>query len=179
MTQEQLIALVNSKLADYSNIVPSEHREVEIAIINAIFESIPTSTRMKYEVIEIDVNLTERPTFLVDNFTSTGLGKGDYLGYAICNGQNGTKDRGGKVAIGYDQTNYPNIGATGGSKDAVLVEHSHEIAYQGHNAAGGGSEWVLDNSSASTTVTSTKSAGVSGVGKNMQPYIVTLFIQKL
>jgi hypothetical protein len=178
--QEQLIALVNEKLADYSNINPSEHREVEIAIINAIFSNAPTTARMSYEVLEIDVNISATPNFLADNFDSTGLGKSDYLGFAICNGQNGTKDRRGRVAIGYDSSAYPNLGATGGSKDAVLVSHTHtydrmKYIQNGDQSVPGGSTPYYEPDIAGNTSTS----GENGAGKNMQPYIVTLFIQKL
>jgi hypothetical protein len=197
MTQLELIALVNEKLADYSNIVPSEHREVEIAIINAIFDNAPTTARMKYEVLEIDVNLTESPNFLADNFDSTGLGKLAYLGFAICNGQNGTKDRRGRVAVGYDSSEYPDLGAIGGAKDAVVVQHSHNLIKNDANSGGGNLDpthaitdqtdrgnidydyWLVSAGSGEANVGKSETVGESGAGKNMQPYIVTLFIQKL
>jgi hypothetical protein len=131
-----------------------------------------------------DIRIINNPQ--TDMFDSTGLYNptnssnyyyySTYNGWAICNGQNGTIDMRGRVPVGYDPVNYP-IGSTGGSKDAVLVEHDHEVVgYSGTlPLAQGGGVGMLG---ANTTLT-TSTEGVSGVGKNMQPYIVVLYIQKV
>jgi len=96
----------------------------------------------------------------------------------------------------------------GGSKDAVVVSHTHYVAVSGsetNNNAGSlydGStsgrneqglstrafnqasdvfdyELVSVSGTQNAGKTSNASGGVSGTDKNMQPYIVTLFIQKL
>lgn len=119
--------------------------------------------------------------YIAANFDSTGLGINERVGWAICNGQNGTRDRSERVGVGYGGS-FTNMGATGGSKNAVLVSHSHTIApdlkYNGPGGGNVGLDLASDVfvSSASQT---TSTVGESGTGKNMQPYIVTLYIQKL
>ena len=66
--------------------------------------------------------------------------------------------------------------AFGGSKDAVVVAHTHNIRVN-TNAAGFGFP-TFEAASAQGTF-ATESTGVSGVDKNMQPYIVLLKIMKL
>jgi hypothetical protein len=114
-------------------------------------------------------------SYIDDNFDGTGLGVELCEGYAICNGQNGTPNLDGLVSIGYG-TNYSVIKAIGGSKNAVLVEHSHTIAVN-TNAAGSGNPAFEASSTVGTFQTSTE--GVSGINKNMQPYMVLLKIMKL
>jgi len=146
---------------------------------------------LRYDVKEVDFNLTLSPTYLADNFDSSGLGKNERKGWAICNGSNGTKDRGGKVAIGYHVTNYPTIGATGGSANSVLMAHSHEAGsydtigdpsttlYTGQGLTSGGSNVYKYTKKKGISNTGTDAPTEDGIGKNMQPYIVTLFIQKV
>lgn len=88
------------------------------------------------------------------------------------------------------------VNATGGSADAVVVEHTHTITDPGHNhdeegvndspgqdQAGSGSG---DNDIATTNTTSTEttgitidSAGESGTGKNLPPYYALLYIMRV
>ena len=49
----------------------------------------PLVTALQFQVIELDVNAA----YITANFDGTGLGINLCLGYAICNGQNGTKNR--------------------------------------------------------------------------------------
>lgn len=142
----------------------------------------------QYQIIDLWVT----PTYIDDNFDTTGLGIGICEGLAICNGQNGTPPMDGLVSIGYG-TNYNSIGGFGGSKDAVVVSHNH-IYTDDFNAEGqfpaiatgfpvrtaGG---TLAGSSASGSGDGktyyTTTVGVSGTNKNMQPYIVLLKCMKL
>ena len=126
-------------------------------------------------------------------FDNTGLGKvgNTYDGFAICNGQNGTWDISGRVTLAYDITNYSILGDIGGEKTHALditeiAPHDHDIAYDGHNASSGGSEWTLDNGGGATGTTKTKKAGGDSAThttvvphNNMQPYIVVLKIQRI
>lgn len=129
------------------------------------------SNAFQFEVRDLWVN----QTYIDTNFDGTGLGVGIMTGWAICNGQNGTPPMDGLVSIGYG-TNYNVIGAFGGSKDAVVVAHTHNIRVN-TNAVGSGFP-AFEASSAQGSF-STESTGVSGVDKNMQPYIVLLKIMKL
>jgi len=114
--------------------------------------------------------------YIDNNFDETGFGVDLCEGYAICNGQNGTPNLDGLVSIGYGN-NYNVIKAIGGSKNAVVVEHSHSIATAPNDAFG----YVTAKTSSSTggTPINTSSVGQSGINKNMQPYMVLLKIMKL
>lgn len=165
-TEADVQNAIDTNLADFSDIVPEKHREVHELIKEALF--------LPYQVLEFDF-----PQSFVDtNFDGSGLGINDMAGYAICNGNNGTKNRGGRVGICYDATNYPVMGATGGSKDAVLVEHNHDYGFT-QSALGTDSSTSIYQNAFPTTINQTSTEGESGTDKNMQPYIVSLFVQRI
>jgi len=115
-------------------------------------------------------------TYIDTNFDGTGLGTGIMLGWAICNGQNGTPNDDGLVHIAYG-TNYNVVNAVGGSKNAVVVSHTHNFNLAG-DASGDGFVTFADGTGTGKNYT-TDSAGVDGTNKNMQPYRVVLRIMKL
>lgn len=134
-------------------------------------------------------------TFITANFDSTGLGTSTEMdGWAICNGNNGTTNDDGLVTISCG-TSYPTLGATGGSKDAVVVSHEHFIASTSGSAGATltASNYVkqtndwgdtspnyqLAGQTATPTVGKSSNSGVSGTDKNMQPYVVELKIQRI
>ena len=168
MRKQDLQNLVDANLASGSQILAVKHREVETALINEI--------AILYEVKELDCP----DAFRTANFDGTGLGINLMVGWAICNGANGTKNRSGRTSIGYDATNYATLGAVGGSKDAVVVSHNHD-EYASQTPTGGTSGIISSPTALGSGVTylKTSTEGVSGVDKNMQPYIVTLFIQRI
>lgn len=127
-------------------------------------------------------------------------------GWAICDGGNGTPDLRDRFIMGAGGS-YA-TGSTGGSADAVVVSHTHNIT--GHTNArgahtheviltgvggvppvspaggalhvGSGKGGVRTNSAGEHThsVTGTAAAtGVSGVGKNLPPFYALAFIMKL
>lgn len=121
--------------------------------------------------------------YLTKNFDSSGLGRLDRKGWAIMNGANGTVNDNGKVIIAYG-TSYTTLGATGGSEDAVVVSHRHDLLTETLSADGtsqfGDAFSVTGDGPFATPVThQTEISGVSGTGKNMQPYAVRLRIQKI
>lgn len=135
------------------------------------------------DVKEIDCN----NAYMTANFDGTGLGTGERLGWAICNGNNGTQNRTGRVSVGHG-SGYATLGSTGGSRDAVLVSHKHssivfDSGLKAVNDTGTGASVTghveLSSSVGDGKVDETSTEGESGLNKNMQPYIVTLFIQKL
>jgi hypothetical protein len=132
------------------------------------------SNAFQFEIRDLFVN----QAYIDTNFNETGLGILLMDGWAICNGQNGTPNMDGLVSIGYG-TNYSVINAVGGSKNAVVVEHSHTMSYgsSGVNTA----TQVSRDADGNTLIglTSTNPTGVSGTDKNMQPYRVLLKIMKL
>jgi len=94
----------------------------------------------------------------------------------------------GKVLAAYQSgdTDFGTAGGTGGSKDAVVVEHNHGITDPGHNhtvttsntstiASGNAIPlnylYTTRTTSTSTTGITINNEGVSGTGKNLQPYV--------
>ena len=110
----------------------------------------------------------------------------------------------GRVMIGQSASDelFDTLEETGGSKDAVVVAHTHSISDPGHQhetlhggssgtsrpsgwtavssnigpgSFGGGTDddgWSTSLSKASTTGISANSTGVSGTNANLQPYVV-------
>lgn len=133
--------------------------------------------------------------YIDDNFDSTGLGKNERIGWAICNGLNGTKNRGGRVGIGYStvtvdpidnvwENTYNNIGATGGEKKHTLTiyeipQHDHTVRKDGFLNKGAGDGSNVIGSEFGANQLKTGFAGGGQAHENRMPFIVTLFIQKL
>ena len=169
-TYNEILDLINSNLASGTEIPASKHREVEIALLNFIQSNLPQRGDIK--VIKADA------TYLANNFEVDGLGKNLRAGWAICNGNNGTDNLQGRVPIHYS-ADFP-LGTVGGSKDAVVVEHSHGLPIEsGGNlniqsiVSNGNHDQGYSETNRTTTV------GVSGKNKNMQPYFATVYIMKL
>jgi hypothetical protein len=127
-------------------------------------------------------------------------------GWALCNGANNTPDLRNRFIIG---ANVDNVGVantditgantqTGGTKDAVVVSHSHDITDNGHthdvapviaNGTWNGANDDLgagrngSNRAASTTSKTTgitiNSTGVAGTNQNLPPYYALAYIMKL
>jgi len=99
-------------------------------------------------------------------------------GFVLCDGNNGTPDLRDKFIIGAGN-NY-NVGATGGSKDAILVSHSHTtlnfVARSGYAEPrnfGVGTDGNCNNTGGTDT------QGESGTDKNLPPYHALCFIMKV
>lgn len=122
-------------------------------------------------------------------------------GWALCDGSNGTPDLRDRFVIGAG-TSYT-VGNSGGSKDAVVVSHTHTLTDPGHThrqtnnapdvdtgtlATGGNSSGSQYSGSTVTSSASTQSAttgitvnssGVSGTNANLPPYYALCYIMKL
>lgn len=132
-------------------------------------------------------------------------------GWYLCNGSNGTPDLRNKFVVGADAdvtsiaktTITGSATQTGGSKDAIVVSHTHTINDPQHTHAFSGStaEWVngtgsphaqgyspnnaesgtqsagITISSASTGITN-QSTGSSGTNANLPPYYALAYIMK-
>ena len=118
-------------------------------------------------------------------------------GWAICDGNNGTPDLRNRFVIGAGSSY--GVNATGGSKDAVVVSHSHGITEpnggQGHKhtmeytetdsndgrseESGNGSAAGTHDTSFATTGITINTEGVSGTDKNLPPYLALAYIMKL
>ena len=118
-------------------------------------------------------------------------------GWYLCDGTNGTPDLRNSFIVGAGNT-YA-VGATGGSTDAIVVSHTHTatstVTDPGHvhglnvtpGGLGGqdnptralsGSQNTSSAVTGITVATSLTSAGSSGTGANLQPYLAINFIIK-
>lgn len=111
-------------------------------------------------------------------------------GWQLCDGTNGTPDLRSRFIVGYNESDskYNTIGNTGGSKDAVVVAHTHSINDPGHfhtisgDAGGEGYATLNDgagpgvNTNTKTTGITINSSGESGTDKNLPPYYVLAYI---
>ena len=169
MTYQDILDLIKANLASGSKIQAVKHREVETALLDFI----QSNVAQQYDIKAIYAN----STYLGDNFESNGLGKNLRTGWAICNGNNGTPNISNRVIVSYG-SDFPTLNAVGGSKDAVVVEHNHTgHVIKATSTWRGGGDNSGDNATSTTGNVST--TGVSGTNKNMQPYIVLVYIMKL
>lgn len=140
----------------------------------------------KGDVLEVDCDAA----YIQANFNNTGLGINERVGWAICNGNNGTKVRNGRFSIGYDpaRTEYNTPGKIGGAESVTLSVNempSHTHLFTMANTSYSGSGGYATAVTHPITVDygdftgSMKAAGGSQAHENRPPYIVTLFIQKL
>lgn len=162
--------LIDSNLSNNSKITAQKHREVEHAILTFANQNAVQSGDMK--LVKCDLEYYQA------NFEASGLGKNLRLGWAVCNGNNGTYNMAGRVAIGQG-LGYSSFGSTGGNKDAVVVEHSHSYSTSKDDSGDDGQYVVTSPREPSGNKKSTDVTGVSGTDKNMQPYVIVLYIQKL
>ena len=122
-------------------------------------------------------------------------------GYYLCDGNNGTPDLRNRFIVGAGDTYAVND--TGGSKDAIVVSHTHTatstsvVTDPGHKHSGdqsiqsgaigayysGGSASVYDTTTSTTgitvaTTTTNASTGTSGTNANLPPYFALCYIMK-
>lgn len=114
--------------------------------------------------------------------------------WALCDGTNTTPDLRGRFVMGASAT-VGNVGARGGSSDAVVVSHTHtaDSASTGitinasrvtsTGTAQGGAAPVVTGSTTGTLADPThthsiQSSGVSGAGANLPPYYALCYIMR-
>lgn len=145
--------------------------------VRTILNALADGTDQTGDIKEIDVS----NTYLLANFDATGLGINERVGWAICNGNNGTRDRLGRVGMQYS-TSFPILGSIGGEYTHALTisempAHTHAVAEYAGNTTG--SAHISAPVTTGLQGTSTGSQGGGQSHNNMQPYIVSLFIMKL
>jgi hypothetical protein len=105
-----------------------------------------------------------------------------YDGWAICNGNNLTSNDSGRVSIAYG-TGYTTLGTKDGSKDAVLISHTHFLGgniMRARTSGGPGNLNLVQSGQNFDTIGETQAVGTGdGINKNMQPYVVELKIQRI
>ena len=100
-------------------------------------------------------------------------------GWALCDGNNGTPNLQDRFIVGAGST-YA-VDATGGSADATLVSHTHNLLY--NHGSFGGSSGAVTPRSGNTPVTPGISGRVSTEGSsatnaNLPPYYALAYIIK-
>jgi hypothetical protein len=184
--RNEILEKIENQLDDSNNIKALRHQDVNLTMLDFI-----ESQWLPGDIKEVDCT----DAYIGNNFDGTGKGiiGSEREGWAICNGNNATKNRTGRVSIGYGKNPPSNVVSDaalvgpnnytpvyGGSKNAVVVDHTHtyvtrtddKLSEDRRNCE---RDCLLTQFSKYTTT----SAGEDGTNKNMQPYIVTLFIQKL
>ena len=108
-------------------------------------------------------------------------------GFVLCDGSNNTPDLRDRFIVGANDvaagSSYPGvgIGSTGGSKDAVVVEHKHTTTVDGTKLfpANGGAHVPYGGAGGYPgTIFNMNNEGVSGTNKNLPPYHALCFIMK-
>lgn len=125
-------------------------------------------------------------------------------GWYLCNGSNGTPDLRNKFIVGADAdstsiaktTITGTATQTGGTKDAIVVSHSHTITDPQHSHTALSGNYVVDGTyggapygpgtlggrapttSSSSTGISINSTGSDGTNQNLPPYYALAFIMK-
>ena len=124
-------------------------------------------------------------------------------GWYLCNGSNSTPDLRDKFIIGASADSggaaKTNVTAsytqTGGTKDAIVVSHTHTatvtdpghahtLPYNALDTTGGGNTGIRDSGSISTSTATTgitvanSTEGSSGTNQNLPPYYALAFIMK-
>jgi len=124
--------------------------------------------------------------------------------WALCNGTNGTPNLTNRFVVGanVDDAGVANTNITGsntqtgGTKDAIVVSHSHGITDNGHvhggvvtgsassASAGGGFGTVVKtlatgNTSNATTGITINSQGSDGTNQNLPPYYALAYIMRV
>jgi microcystin-dependent protein len=124
----------------------------------------------------------------LSNFNTTGLGVGELVGFALCNGQNGTPDLRGRVTIGLGNSapangnpeanlgDYFVPGNVGGAREVALTEaqlaahshgvtdpgHTHDVSSSGDRGSGGSGRETRDYDAGLTNhSTSTEDTGIT------------------
>ena len=174
MTYKEILDLINLNLASRSRIPAVKHREVETALLDFT----QSNVAQQYDIKAIYAN----STYLGENFESNGLGRVLRTGWAVCNGNNGTPNLIGRVLV--HQSADFRLGTVGGSKDAVVVAHNHQLRTSTQDSGNPGILVETSNTEEYTDAhytprAETTTEGVSGVGKNMPPYLSIVYIMKL
>lgn len=138
----------------------------------------------KYDVKQVDCDMT----YLNANFDANGLGINERVGWAVCNGNNGTRNRKGRVSIQLDPADptFETLGLTGGAKThnlliAQLPTFTVTTKMYKRSASGNdGGKTLISSTPTGDEINFVSNPIGSGEPHNiLDPYQVTLFIQKL
>lgn len=169
ITKQILLDKINTNLADFSNITPTEHREILLMFLECVM--------FNGDIRHIRMLNADIPVY----FDTSGLGRVNlqYEGWAICNGNNGTIDDGGRTYIGYEPREYPTLNAQGGSKNHTLTESELPTTVINEAVATSVGDQTVPAGSTPYYSGVPTNLGSGTAHNNMQPYTVILKIQKI
>jgi len=176
---------VNADPVQFTDGIPRNVHNVRTLVVeNTITSSglpefedfIPLGKYFKGETKEIVMDATEIGNKFVAAGPTAGLGKFEYIGWAIMNGNNNTVNDAGRVVVAYG-TGFVTPGATGGAATHTLS--ISEMPNHHHQALLPGGGLAYDAGAFSMGVQDTNSVGGGAAHNNMQPYVVRLRIQKI
>lgn len=205
-TKTEIKSLIDTYLVHSGGITAEEHKEIETALLDVLFTDRHLLGDIK-EVACTDAYISTNFETSGTNIGRGKVGTERY-GWAICNGYNSTINKMGRVGIGYDGNTYQ-MGGIGGASTVTLSSsqipsHNHEYVDAYYSESDGlkpggstiGSNGGSDNDNGfyyrrrgglgSKTLPNIgdnpltyNNTGGDQSHTNMQPYIVTLFIQKI
>jgi hypothetical protein len=207
--RQQIVDKINSYLQTNGNITAAEHKEIELLLVDAVYGAQIGDIKelaVAQSYINENFNMTG-PNPGLGRATKPDGTPGERYGWAICNGLNNTVDKGGNVSVGYDpnDTDFINLtqpgtnpGTPGTKRHTLSVTemptHSHDIQFRRDSSGGGTGNYLTlsDTANSDEGAWGTEYGGNSTTGNarildkggnqahnNMQPYIVTLFIQRI
>lgn len=98
--------------------------------------------------------------------------------WVLCDGNNGSPDLRGSFVRGAGGS--IEVGETGGSADAVVVEHSHSLSDGGVRKTTGPYDYSGGSGySQGDVLSETAQTGESGVNKNLPPYYALAYIMRV
>lgn len=167
MNREELQALIETIQDDTPNTA---------ATVRGVLSAIADGISDRVEMREVSTS------YISANFDPTGLGINLELGFAICNGNNGTRDMRGRVPMQYSTT-YPTLGATGGEATHTLTSNEIppvSVPYTGSSDdTGDPGTYIITSPSSPNGIRNLTTTGGGQAHNNMQPYMVMLFVKKL
>ena len=156
------------------------------------------TVKVRVSALQVDyANITGKPSVVAipagGIILWSGAANAIPAGWTLCDGLNGTPNLVDRFVVGAGAS-APAVGTTGGSKDAVVVSHTHTATDSGHShslpstywggggqRAGSGGGLGTDPSSTSGTSSANitvAAAGQSGANANMPPYYALCYIMK-
>lgn len=167
MNREELQTLIETIQDDTPNTA---------ATVRGVLTAIADGISDRVEMREVSTS------YISANFDPTGLGINLELGFAICNGNNGTRDMRGRVPMQYSTT-YPTLGATGGEATHTLTSNEIppvSVPYTGSSDdTGDPGTYIITSPSSPNGIRNLTTTGGGQAHNNMQPYMVMLFVKKL
>ena len=203
------------QMSNISDNIKEAVKQIYLADVEAIRNLSEVATKLQKESLTIPGNLKVTGNILSNSITPIGSiimwnGSNDSLpiNWKFCDGTNGTPDLRGRFIIGTNKqldgntqsmgplSSWINRGEIGGSKDAILVSHSHDVSDPGHshtvstgqhNAYLSGEITSMANNAANgarntnkvTTGITINHTGSSGTNANLPPYYVLAFIMRI